>query len=81
LGRPDDGPDPTSFFNAEFLVTLKPFKEWRADVPTKKALVDQIEQRLTGVLYRLLHRYRRPSPSTGATASLVAANRSHDPNG
>ena len=24
LGRPDDGTDPTSFFNAEFLVTLKP---------------------------------------------------------
>ena len=35
-GRPDDGTDPTSFFNAEFLVTLKPFKEWRAEVPTKK---------------------------------------------
>ena len=46
LGRPDDGTDPTSFFNAEFLVTLKPFKEWRAEVPTKKALIDQIEQRL-----------------------------------
>ena len=43
LGRPDDGTDPTSFFNAEFLVTLKPFKEWRADVPTQKALVEQIE--------------------------------------
>jgi cobalt-zinc-cadmium resistance protein CzcA len=38
LGRPDDGTDPTSFFNAEFLVTLKPLKEWRAEVPTKKAL-------------------------------------------
>ncbi|MBA5875019.1 MAG: CusA/CzcA family heavy metal efflux RND transporter [Nitrospira sp. CR1.2] len=46
LGRPDDGTDPTSFFNAEFLVTLKPFKEWRAEVPTKKALIDQIERRL-----------------------------------
>ena len=29
LGRPDDGTDPTSFFNAEFLVNLKPTKEWR----------------------------------------------------
>ncbi len=46
FGRPDDGTDPTSFPNVEFLGTLKPPKEWRADVPTKKALIDQMEQRL-----------------------------------
>src|SRR3989449_3228163 len=28
LGRPDDGTDPTSFFNAEFFVNLKPRDEW-----------------------------------------------------
>ncbi|MBU6435308.1 MAG: efflux RND transporter permease subunit, partial [Nitrospirae bacterium] len=28
LGRPDDGTDPTSFFNAEFLVNLKKKSEW-----------------------------------------------------
>ena len=27
LGRPDDGTDPTSYFNAEFLVELKPFDQ------------------------------------------------------
>ncbi len=32
LGRPDDGTDPTSFFNAEFLANLKPEKEWRPRV-------------------------------------------------
>lgn len=47
LGRPDDGTDPTSFFNAEFLVTLKPFKQWRPEMPDKKALIDAIEQRLS----------------------------------
>lgn len=49
LGRPDDGTDPTSFFNAEFLVTLKPFKEWRPAVPTKHALIEQIEQELAAI--------------------------------
>src|SRR5499426_4645719 len=28
LGRPEDGTDPTSFFNCEFVVLLKPFDEW-----------------------------------------------------
>jgi len=30
LGRPDDGTDPTGFYNAEFFVPLKPEKEWAA---------------------------------------------------
>jgi Cu/Ag efflux pump CusA len=29
LGRPDDGTDPTGFFNAEFLLVLKPREAWR----------------------------------------------------
>jgi cobalt-zinc-cadmium resistance protein CzcA len=29
LGRPDDGTDPTSFFNLEFGAPLKPMSEWR----------------------------------------------------
>src|SRR5262249_37077276 len=28
LGRPEDGTDPTSYFNCEFVVLLKPFDEW-----------------------------------------------------
>jgi cobalt-zinc-cadmium resistance protein CzcA len=45
LGRPDDGTDPTSFFNAEFLANLKPQKEWRAGLD-KDQLVEEIEARL-----------------------------------
>jgi cobalt-zinc-cadmium resistance protein CzcA len=30
VGRPDDGTDPTGFYNAEFFVPLKPEKEWPA---------------------------------------------------
>src|SRR5438128_12460882 len=43
LGRPDDGTDPTSFFNAEFLVNLKPRKEWRPEITTKDKLIEDIE--------------------------------------
>jgi heavy metal efflux system protein len=47
LGRPDDGTDPTSFFNAEFLVDLKPAKEWRPEFHTKAELIGQIEHELS----------------------------------
>ena len=30
MGRPDDGTDPTGFYNAEFFVPLKPPKDWPA---------------------------------------------------
>ena len=46
LGRPDDGTDPTSFFNAEFLVTLKPRSDWRSSLKDKHALIGEIEQEL-----------------------------------
>jgi cobalt-zinc-cadmium resistance protein CzcA len=49
LGRPDDGTDPTSFFNAEFLVGLKPRKQWRPEVTTKEQLIEQIEAVLANI--------------------------------
>jgi cobalt-zinc-cadmium resistance protein CzcA len=33
VGRPDDGTDPTGFYNIEFHVPLRPEKEWPATVP------------------------------------------------
>jgi heavy metal efflux system protein len=42
LGRPDDGTDPTSFFNAEFLVNLKPRKDWRPHLASKDELIEEI---------------------------------------
>jgi cobalt-zinc-cadmium resistance protein CzcA len=45
LGRPDDGTDPTSFFNGEFLANLKLRSEWRAGL-TKDGLIEEIEGRL-----------------------------------
>ncbi len=33
IGRPDDGTDPTGFYNVEFFVPLKPQREWPALMP------------------------------------------------
>ena len=54
LGRPDDGTDPTSFFNAEFLVTLKPQDQWRRELVSKDKLIEEIEvtlARIPGVTF------------------------------
>jgi heavy metal efflux system protein len=46
LGRDDDGTDPTGFFNNEFFVGLKPYKEWNGKYRTKDELIDAIDDRL-----------------------------------
>ncbi len=45
LGRPDDGTDPTGFFNTEFYVPLKPFGAWPGGMD-KATLVHQLETAL-----------------------------------
>src|SRR5438132_4701804 len=45
LGRPDDGTDPTSFFNAEFFVNLKPRDEWPPGLD-KHGIIHEIEEQL-----------------------------------
>ena len=48
LGRPDDGTDPTGFFNDEFYVDLKPYKDqaWQGKIHTKDELTDSIRDKL-----------------------------------
>jgi cobalt-zinc-cadmium resistance protein CzcA len=48
LGRPDDGTDPTGFFNVEFYVGLKPYKDstWNGAIHTKEQLTDSIRHKL-----------------------------------
>jgi cobalt-zinc-cadmium resistance protein CzcA len=49
LGRPDDGTDPTGFFNCEFYVGLKPYKDraWTlSPLHTKEELVKDVQQKL-----------------------------------
>ena len=53
LGRPDDGTDPTSYFNAEFLVNLKPREAWPQGItkPELVRLMDADLHRISGVDY------------------------------
>ena len=46
LGRPDDGTDPTGFFNVEFYVGLKPYSQWTGTYRNKAALIETINQKL-----------------------------------
>ncbi len=39
-GRPNDGTDPTGFFNIEFHIELKPERDWRRGVTTESLLED-----------------------------------------
>ncbi|WP_282037800.1 efflux RND transporter permease subunit [Saccharicrinis aurantiacus] len=44
-GRPNDGTDPTGFFNIEFHVELLPHNEWERDV-SKEELVEEMNAKL-----------------------------------
>ncbi|MCK9450634.1 MAG: CusA/CzcA family heavy metal efflux RND transporter [Bacteroidales bacterium] len=45
VGRPNDGTDPTGFFNIEFHIQLYPEKEWKRRVK-KDALIEEMRQTL-----------------------------------
>ena len=74
-GRPDDGTDPTGFFNAEFFVGLKPYREWAGPIRTKKDLIAAVDKKLssfTGITFN----YTQPAEDavneaeTGLKSSL-----------
>ncbi|MFZ3329463.1 MAG: CusA/CzcA family heavy metal efflux RND transporter [Candidatus Acidiferrales bacterium] len=49
LGRPDDGTDPTGFFNCEFYVGLKPYSDavWKSgNIRTKAELIEELQKQL-----------------------------------
>lgn len=46
LGRPDDGTDPTGFFNVEFYVDLKPYSDWTGSYRTKSGLIEAVNKKL-----------------------------------
>jgi cobalt-zinc-cadmium resistance protein CzcA len=46
LGRPDDGTDPTGFFNVEFFVDLKPYADWNGSYRNKAGLIEAINKKL-----------------------------------
>ena len=48
-GRPDDGTDHTGFFNCEFYIGLKPYKDsaWDGEIHNKPELIESINKKLT----------------------------------
>src|SRR5471030_1302878 len=54
LGRPDDGTDPTGFFNNEFYVGLKPYSDRSWKGGTKPKLIEEVQKKLAsfpGVIF------------------------------
>jgi cobalt-zinc-cadmium resistance protein CzcA len=56
LGRPDDGTDPTGFYNNEFYVGLKPYNDpaWKGETHTKPLLIEAVQKKLSafpGVIF------------------------------
>ena len=54
VGRPDDGTDPTGFFNTEYFVDLQPRDKWRKQFKTKEELIaamDEQLEKLPGVMW------------------------------
>ncbi|UTA69898.1 efflux RND transporter permease subunit [Emticicia sp. 21SJ11W-3] len=52
-GRPNDGTDPTGFYNIEFLVDIYPKEEWKRRI-SKEELIDEMNKKLEiypGVLF------------------------------
>jgi heavy metal efflux system protein len=57
LGRPDDGTDPTGFFNCEFYIGLRPYndKTWKSgNIRNKQELVEDLQKKVAqypGVIF------------------------------
>ncbi|HEX3989258.1 MAG TPA: CusA/CzcA family heavy metal efflux RND transporter [Verrucomicrobiae bacterium] len=75
-GRPDDGTDPTGFFNVEFYVGLKPYSEWTGAYRTKAQLTEAIDKKLS-VFPGIIFNYTQPAEDavdeaeTGLKSSLA----------
>jgi len=78
LARPDDGTDPTGFFNNEFYVGLKPYRDasWQGSIRNKPELIEAIHKKLAafpGVIFN----YTQPAEDavdeaeTGLKSSLA----------
>ena len=59
-GRPDDGTDPTGFFNDEFFVGLKPYSQWTGPCRTKAQLIAAINKKLE-VFPGIIFNYTQPA--------------------
>jgi cobalt-zinc-cadmium resistance protein CzcA len=74
-GRDDAGTDPTGFFNAEFYVGLKPYRDWNGSYHSKDELIEAIQKKLS-VFPGITFNYTQPAEDavdealTGLKAAL-----------
>lgn len=74
-GRDDGGTDPTGFFNAEFYVGLKPYRQWNGQFSSKAALIAAIDKKLS-IFPGITFNYTQPAEDavdealTGLKSSL-----------
>jgi cobalt-zinc-cadmium resistance protein CzcA len=63
LGRPDDGTDPTGFFNCEFYVGLQPYKDatWKTSKFHNKAELTEDIQRQLSAYPGVIFNYTQPA--------------------
>ena len=59
-GRPDDGTDPTGFFNAEFYVGLKPYDQWTGSIRDKDDLIAAVNEKLK-IFPGIIFNYTQPA--------------------
>ena len=62
LGRPDDGTDPTGFFNNEFYIGLKSYDDpaWQGPIHNKKELIEAIQKK-TSAFPGVIFNYTQPA--------------------
>ena len=78
LGRPDDGTDPTGFFNCEFYVGLQPYKDkaWDGEIRNKEELIASLDKKF-GAFPGIIFNYTQPAEDavdealTGLKSSLA----------
>lgn len=78
LGRPDDGTDPTGFFNSEFYVGLKRYNDrsWTGNIRNKKELIKSLNEKL-GAFPGIIFNFTQPAEDavdealTGLKSSLA----------
>ncbi len=63
LGRPDDGTDPTGFFNDEFYVGLKPYNDpsWKSGSIHSKAQLEEDIQKQLSAFPGVIFNYTQPA--------------------
>lgn len=77
IGRPDDGTNPSGFFNAEYFINLKPHDEWRPQFRNEEQLISamraDVRERTFGAVWNFSQpvQTKMEEAITGVKSSLA----------